>query len=181
MRRRRVRCLSASLRPPHGGRRVGAGLRHARTGRDAVAPLPLPSSPYTQYSILDTPLPSGPRVLWSSCPRFRPVSPCHHAHMPPRGFAALTFAQELRSDLHLCTVSCSLVHRASEPPGLQHLPRAPVSTQWGLTSFGILNVSDPVCAPSRPPATLTLPPRSSTSPAPYSIRRPYRRNPNGPG
>jgi len=37
--------------------------------------------------------------LWSTKPlslrasRVRPLSPCHHASMPPRGSAALTFAQ----------------------------------------------------------------------------------------
>ena len=58
--------------------------------------------------ILDALVPSGPRDLRSSCPRcISPLSPCHRAHMPPRGFAALTFAplHAAPPHLHFFTVS----------------------------------------------------------------------------
>ena len=57
---------------------------------------------------------------------------CHRASMPPRGFAALTFAQELRSDLHLCTVSCPPVHESSGP---RVLVRALCFAQRAYASF----------------------------------------------
>ena len=59
---------------------------------------------------------SGPRALRSSCPRSLLLPTCQLAHVPPRGFAALTFAQAAGrfAPLH-CLF---LFHRASEPPGL---------------------------------------------------------------
>jgi hypothetical protein len=89
-------------------------------GRDTVAPLPeLASLPTCQ---LANQLICLVLANWSTCQRVnyrafhwsteplslrassvRPLSPCHRALVSPRGFAAPTFAQELHSDLHLCT------------------------------------------------------------------------------
>jgi hypothetical protein len=71
-----------------------------------MAPSLRSASPYTQYSILDTLASSGPHALRPSCPRIRPLSPCHHAHVSPRGFAALTFAplHAAPAHLHLCII-----------------------------------------------------------------------------
>ena len=99
-----------------------------------------------------------------------PLSPCHHAHVPPRGFAALTFAQELRSDLHLCTIlapaSGPLVFRVPLVPvsPCQHVPsrkrvspchRAHVSPR-GYAAFSCTHPTNTLPAPSRAKCTTRI-------------------------
>ena len=62
--------------------------------------------------------------FWSTEPlvirasRLQPLSTCQLASMPPRGFAALTFAQEHRSDLHVCTYQSGPIPRPMPSPVL---------------------------------------------------------------
>ena len=75
------------------------------------SPRALVVCPYTQYSILDTHASSVQPSLWASEPlaciavSLAHVSTCQHAPLRLRRAHFCTFAQELRSDLHFCTVS----------------------------------------------------------------------------
>ena len=77
-----------------------SGISHSAFGSRLQAPA---APPQLHLCTAIAHVPSSPRVLWH-----RPMSTCHRASVSPRALARAhlcTFAQELRSDLHLCTVS----------------------------------------------------------------------------
>jgi hypothetical protein len=73
--------------------------------------------------------------LWSTKPlslrasRVRPLSPCHHASMPPRGSAALTFAQAAGRFAPLHCLCLALV--SSGPLVLELCPQLIIRSPYG--------------------------------------------------
>jgi len=109
-----VDAASLSSQPPTANR---YHLSWVGTRRRRVRPKPTVATPSRPY-LIPPPEPLG---------------------LPPATRSAVshlcTFAQELRSDLHLCTASCSLVHQASEPPGLSFWRRPPAARYFAYASF----------------------------------------------